>query len=136
MRKRQSMNSSQVQQKPPKSLALRSHPRFVRCGSSPAWDLPPASAALWIGIKGLSQPIGRLKTVMEVLARNDLGAEIPGTERRDELGDMARTVEVFKKNGLEVERLKEEQQAAEKLAAAAKQMKEGIARIKPAKRRQ
>ena len=60
-------------------------------------------------LKGLSQPIGRLKTVMEVLARNDLKAEIPGVERRDELGEMARTVEVFKKNGIEVERLKVEQ---------------------------
>jgi methyl-accepting chemotaxis protein len=76
------------------------------------------AAALWIGIKGLSQPIARLKSVMEVLARNDLRADVPGTERRDELGEMARTVEVFKKSGLEVERLKEEQQAAEKRAAA------------------
>jgi methyl-accepting chemotaxis protein len=75
------------------------------------------AAALWIGIKGLSQPIARLKSVMEVLARNDLRADIPGTERRDELGEMARTVEVFKKNGLEVERIKAEQQAAEKRAA-------------------
>jgi methyl-accepting chemotaxis protein len=75
------------------------------------------AAALWIGIKGLSQPIARLKSVMEVLARNDLRVDIPGTERRDELGEMARTVEVFKKNGLEVEHLKAEQQAAEKRAA-------------------
>jgi methyl-accepting chemotaxis protein len=75
------------------------------------------AAALWIGIKGLSQPIGRLKSVMEALARNDLRVDVPGIERGDELGEMARTVEVFKKNGLEVERLKEEQQAAEKRIA-------------------
>ena len=75
------------------------------------------AAALWIGIKGLSQPIARLKSAMEVLARNDLRADVPGIERRDELGEMARTVEVFKKNGLEVERLKGEQQVNEKRAA-------------------
>jgi methyl-accepting chemotaxis protein len=75
------------------------------------------AAALWIGVKGLSQPIARLKSVMEVLARNDLTADVPGIERRDELGEMARTVEVFKKNGLEVERLKGEQQVNEKRAA-------------------
>jgi methyl-accepting chemotaxis protein len=75
------------------------------------------AAALWIGIKGLSQPIARLKSVMEVLARNDLRADVPGIERRDELGEMARTVEVFKKNGLEVERLKGEQQVNERRAA-------------------
>ena len=71
------------------------------------------AAALWIGIKGLSGPIGQLKTVMEAFARNDLKAEVPGVERRDELGEIARTVEVFKKNGLEVERMKADQQATE-----------------------
>ncbi len=75
------------------------------------------AAALWIGIKGLSQPIARLKSVMEALAGNNLSVEVPGTERRDELGEMARTVEVFKKNGLEVEHLKEEQQATQKRSA-------------------
>src|SRR5262249_46565109 len=44
---------------------------------------------------------------------NDLRANVPGTDRRDEVGDMARTVEVFKKNGLEVERLRVEQETAE-----------------------
>jgi methyl-accepting chemotaxis protein len=75
------------------------------------------AVALLIGVKGLSQPIGRLKSVMETLAGNDLRVDVPGIERGDELGEMARTVEVFKKNGLEVERLKEEQQAAEKRIA-------------------
>jgi methyl-accepting chemotaxis protein len=71
------------------------------------------AAALWIGIKGLSGPIGQLKIVMEAFARNDLKADVPGIERRDELGEMARTVEVFKKNSLEVERMKADQQATE-----------------------
>jgi methyl-accepting chemotaxis protein len=71
------------------------------------------AAAMWIGIKGLSRPIHELKTVMEAFARNNLNAEVPGVERRDELGEMARTVEVFKKNGLEVERMKADQQATE-----------------------
>src|SRR6202790_3068655 len=63
------------------------------------------------------KPISQLKTVMAALAGNDLKAEVPGTGRRDEVGDMARTVEVFKKNGLEIERLKVEQQATEKRTA-------------------
>jgi methyl-accepting chemotaxis protein len=71
------------------------------------------AAAMWIGIKGLARPIAELKTVMEAFARNNLNAEVPGVERRDELGEMARTVEVFKKNGLEVERMKADQQAGE-----------------------
>ncbi|UZE52139.1 methyl-accepting chemotaxis protein [Rhodopseudomonas sp. P2A-2r] len=74
-------------------------------------------AALFIGIKGMAQPIARLKTVMEAFARNELQAEVPGTERADELGDMARTVEVFKTNGLEVARMKADQEEGEKRTA-------------------
>jgi methyl-accepting chemotaxis protein len=73
--------------------------------------------ALWIGIKGLARPIADLKAVMEAFARNELKADVPGIERRDELGDMARTVEVFKTNAIEVERLKTGLEATEKRAA-------------------
>ena len=71
-------------------------------------------AGYLIGQFGIVRPINLLKTVMEAFARNELHAEVPGVERRDELGDMARTVEVFKKNGLEVERMRTEQAVAEK----------------------
>jgi methyl-accepting chemotaxis protein len=74
-------------------------------------------AGCLIGQFGIVRPINLLKAVMEAFARNDLKADVPGIERRDELGDMARTVEVFKKNGLEVERMRGEQQAAEKRGA-------------------
>ncbi|OKO83852.1 chemotaxis protein [Bradyrhizobium sp. NAS80.1] len=73
--------------------------------------------ALFIGLKAMSQPIARLKLAMEGLARNDLKTEVPEKERHDEIGDMARTVEVFKTNALEVERLKAAQVEAEKQAA-------------------
>jgi len=70
------------------------------------------AAAMWIGIKGLARPIGDLKIVMEAFANNDLKADVPGVGRRDEVGEMARAVEVFKKNGLEFERMRAEQQTA------------------------
>jgi methyl-accepting chemotaxis protein len=81
-------------------------------------NLASLALALWIGAKGLSRPIGELKTVMEAFARNELKADVPGVERRDEVGEMARTVEVFKKNGLEVERMKADQLATEQRTAA------------------
>jgi methyl-accepting chemotaxis protein len=74
-------------------------------------------AGFAIGQFGIVKPINLLKAVMEAFAHNDLKADVPGVDRRDELGDMARTVEVFKKNGLEVERLRIEQQEAEKRSA-------------------
>ena len=67
-----------------------------------------------IGQFGIVKPIDLLKAVMEAFANNNLKAEVPGVERRDELGDMARTVEVFKKNGLEVERMRADQLVTEK----------------------
>ncbi len=73
--------------------------------------------ALFIGLKSMSQPIARLKLAMEGLARNDLSTEVPEKDRRDEIGDMAKTVEVFKTNALEVERLKAAQLETEKQAA-------------------
>jgi methyl-accepting chemotaxis protein len=71
-------------------------------------------AGYLIGQFGIVKPINLLKSVMEAFARNNLTAEVPGTDRRDELGDMARTVEVFKKNGLEVERMRADQLVTEK----------------------
>ena len=73
--------------------------------------------ALFIGLKAMSQPIARLKLAMEGLARNDLKTEVPEKDRRDEIGDMAKTVEVFKTNALEVERLKAAQADIERQSA-------------------
>jgi methyl-accepting chemotaxis protein len=85
------------------------------------------AVALWIGIKGLSQSVGRIKHMMEKLAANDLTVAITGLQRRDELGDIARTVEVFKTNAIEVERLKAglaetEKRAAEQSKASMKKL--------------
>ncbi|WFU44099.1 HAMP domain-containing methyl-accepting chemotaxis protein [Bradyrhizobium sp. CB82] len=74
--------------------------------------------ALFLGLKAMSQPIARLKLAMEGLARNDLATEVPEKDRRDEIGEMAKTVEIFKTNALEVERLKKAQEDAERQAAA------------------
>jgi len=71
-------------------------------------------SGLLIGQFGIVKPIILLKGVMEAFAGNNLNADVPGLDRRDELGDMARTVAVFKKNGLEVERMRAEQQETEK----------------------
>lgn len=63
---------------------------------------------------GITRPLFKLTFSMTELAGGNLAAAVPGTDRHDEVGDMARTVEVFKKNGLEVERIRAEQQMTEK----------------------
>jgi methyl-accepting chemotaxis protein len=69
-----------------------------------------------IGQFGIVRPVNLLKSVMEAFARNDLRADVPGIDRRDELGDMARTVEIFKKNGLDKIRMEAEQKETEQRA--------------------
>jgi methyl-accepting chemotaxis protein len=62
-----------------------------------------------------------MTAAMTQLAQGELAVEIPGIARRDEIGEMAQSVQVFKDNALETERLRKEQQAAEQRAQAEKQ---------------
>jgi len=56
----------------------------------------------------LTRPIPRLSGVMSAVAEGDLAAEVPYTERRNEIGAMARAVEVFRANAERVAELGEE----------------------------
>ena len=56
-------------------------------------------------------PIKGLQRTMGELAGGDLQAKITGAERKDEIGGMARAVQLFKEAGLEKLRLEEEAQA-------------------------
>lgn len=53
----------------------------------------------------------RLSDVMQKLAKGDFTAEVVETSRIDEVGEMARAVQVFKDNGLEMQRLAAEAEA-------------------------
>jgi methyl-accepting chemotaxis protein len=74
--------------------------------------------SLWIAVTGLAQPLGQLKAVMAAFATGDLSPSVPGRQRRDEIGEMARTVEIFKTNAGEIERLKQAQERQKQDAAA------------------
>ncbi len=77
-------------------------------------------AGLMIGRGGIATPIRALSTQLEDLAKGRFDIVIAGTERRDEVGDIARSAEVFKANGIEAERLRREQAEAEARAEAEK----------------
>ncbi|MGL3606498.1 methyl-accepting chemotaxis protein [Rhizobium sp. G187] len=65
----------------------------------------------FVAIRGwLVRPIRALSDTMAVLAGGDLSVDVAGTERRDEVGLMARSVQIFKDNGL---RAREQQNEAE-----------------------
>ncbi len=65
----------------------------------------------------LSKRIVSLTETMRSLAAQDTKVEVPVTELRNELGDMARAVQVFKDNAIEMERLRSENEEQEKQSA-------------------
>ncbi len=61
--------------------------------------------------RSVGRPLGRMTQAMQKLAAGDNATEVPSRGRGDEIGDMARAVQVFKENALEMERLKSAQEA-------------------------
>ena len=73
-----------------------------------------------IGQYGIVKPIRDVVAILQRLANGDFKAEIAGTERKDEVGEVARTALVFRDNGLQNQRMVAEQKEAEARAAAEK----------------
>jgi len=61
-----------------------------------------AMAAGWLVARSITGPLGRLSAAMRAMAQGDYALAVPHLDRRDEVGDMAQTVEVFRKNGLRI----------------------------------
>ncbi|KZD07867.1 methyl-accepting chemotaxis protein [Oceanibaculum pacificum] len=65
----------------------------------------------WIvSSKGVVGPLTRAVQALRRLADGDLSTEIVGQERKDEIGDVARTMVIFKDNALERQALQAEQE--------------------------
>ncbi len=67
--------------------------------------------------KGISRRVNALNDVMRSLADSDTSVDVPASGN-DEIGSMAQTVQVFKDNILETERLREQRKRSEEEAAA------------------
>jgi methyl-accepting chemotaxis protein len=75
-----------------------------------------ALMATYIG-NTISNPVRFLTRVMERLADGDLSVNIGMETRRDEIGNMAKALETFKSNAIEMKRLQGENEAQKKRAA-------------------
>lgn len=64
----------------------------------------------WTITRSITKPVSGMIGVMEKLANGNTNVDVFGLERRDEVGDIARTVEVFKANAIEKIRLQTEQE--------------------------
>ena len=72
--------------------------------------------------RGISRPLVAITAVMHRLSSGDTDVVIPGGDRRDELGTMAQAVDVFRRNMMETQNLREAQEAAQHKAEAEKRV--------------
>ncbi len=74
------------------------------------------AAASWLGMRiarSITEPLAAILERMKDLAAGNLAIDIPGRNRRDEIGDMARAVEIFREQAVENRRMEEEKRARE-----------------------
>jgi methyl-accepting chemotaxis protein len=79
-----------------------------------------AVLSYWIVFKRIVLPIGRMTSAMERLANRDRTVEIVGVGQSDEIGAMARAVQVFKDNAIAMEQMEAERQIMAERAEAEK----------------
>ncbi|ACA17040.1 methyl-accepting chemotaxis sensory transducer [Methylobacterium sp. 4-46] len=72
-----------------------------------------------VAVRGVSRPLGRATAAMSRLASGDLAVAVGGTERRDEVGALARALQVFRDDALARREL-ETREAAEARAKLAR----------------
>lgn len=79
----------------------------IACSLSVLFVIAPIS--IWYS-RQLTTPIRKMVVSMKELADGNNNVSVPSLERKDELGDMAKAVQVFKENALEMERMEVEQE--------------------------
>jgi len=76
------------------------------------------SLLAWLISRSITNPLGALGGRMKSLSEGQLETPIPGIERGDEVGEMAKTVQVFKDNALRIRDLERAETDAKERAAA------------------
>ncbi len=93
----------------------------VTLGGIAAVVLAIVGLAVFLTNRGISAPIASMMKVMEAMGHGDLGQAVTGTERRDEIGAMAQSLEVLRGQLSAAEQARAAQTAAD--AAAREQVR-------------
>ena len=83
--------------------------------------------ALWIGRSKIAAPLIATAKTMEILAQGSVDVEVKGSERKDEVGAMARSVQVFKDNAVALRTAEAAQQRASAETEAERRRNQEIA---------
>jgi methyl-accepting chemotaxis protein len=82
--------------------------------------------AFWIGATKISRPVASLSKTMTTLARGELDVIVDATGRQDEVGLMARAVQVFKDNALALRMSEAEQRRISAVGEAERHRNEAV----------
>ncbi|MDG4546716.1 MAG: methyl-accepting chemotaxis protein [Rickettsiales bacterium] len=63
--------------------------------------------------RGISSPITKMVKIMRDIADGNSSVEIPGLDKKDEIGEMAKALQVFKENALEKGQLEKDRKLAD-----------------------
>ncbi|MGB8842777.1 MAG: methyl-accepting chemotaxis protein [Aliidongia sp.] len=74
--------------------------------------------SLWVALHRIVGPLNVMTKTMTALAGGDKSVTIPGSDRTDEIGAMAKAVDIFRRNMIETETLRVEHDEAKQKAAA------------------
>ncbi len=102
--------------------------------SAALWRILAINAAILLAtivigliiVRSITGPIARLMETMVALAKGEFDVDVPGVKDGDELGDMARAVEIFKKNGIERLRLEGESEKEQRVRAERQHRVDGL----------
>jgi methyl-accepting chemotaxis protein len=74
-------------------------------------------AAALVATRAVTRPLAKVTGVMARLAEGDLAVEVPYAGEKNEIGQMAAAVQVFKENGIRVAEMNEDERARHQKAA-------------------
>ncbi len=77
-----------------------------------AGGIASAGFLWWMMTTNVARPFAGITGAMERLANGDLDAPVEGTARKDEVGSLARSLQVFKDSAIERRRMEERERAA------------------------
>lgn len=64
-------------------------------------------------IQGIVKPVNNMTETMGKLSKGDYSVDVPARDQSDEIGQMAQAVQVFKENGLNMQKMQKEAEEAE-----------------------
>ncbi len=94
---------------------------MVRLGVLGLVVLALTALAAWLVSRDIGGAVARLRGALDRLAQDDLDAPVAGTDRRDEMGDMARALAVLREGAQERHRLAAERVQLQRQAEREKQ---------------